>query len=80
MREISIKDKVFQEDEAYPLWLIIKRIEEIDDAISISFIMAKSHKDALIEAKKTPPEGEIAYISSLWNLLERLEFMVEKDG
>lgn len=80
MREIKVRDKVFTEDESYPLWLVMKRIPEMDDAISITFIMATSHREAVKEAENTPPDGEIAYVSSLWNMFERLDFMVNKDG
>jgi len=77
LRTITIKDKTFSEDESFPLWLVIKRIPEMDDAISITFVMALSHKEALKEANETKPEGDIVYISSLWNMFERLDFMVE---
>jgi len=80
MREIVIKDKRYIEDEAYPLYLVMKTIPEMDDAISITFIMSPSHKDALNKANEILPKGEVAYIASLWSLLERLEFMVSNDG
>lgn len=79
LRTITIKDKTFTEDESFPLWLVMKRIPQMDDAISITFIMAPSHKDAMAKAKETEPEGDIAYITSIWNLFERLEFMVDQE-
>lgn len=80
MRQIKIQDKEFKEDEAYPLWLIIKRIPTMDDAIAITFIMANNHKEAVKKAEEISPDGEVAYVSSLWNMFERLEFMVDTNG
>ena len=48
LRTITIQDKTFSEDESVPLWLVITIM---DDAISIMFIMAESHKLALAKAK-----------------------------
>ena len=79
LRTITIKDKKFTEDEGYPLWLVMKRIPEMDDAISVIFVMAGSHKEAVRKAEETWPKGEIMYVTSMWNLFERLEFMCERE-
>lgn len=70
---------MFIEDEGYPLWLVMKRIPEMDDAISVVFVMAGSHKEAMKSAGETEPEGVIVYVTSMWNMFERFAFMVEPD-
>jgi len=75
MRDIEIKGHKYSEDESYPMWQVIKRIENMNDAISITLVMAKTHEEAMKISNETEPLGEVIYITSIFNLFQRLEFL-----
>lgn len=78
MRKIIIPNGItFEENQNYPLWLILKEIPSTSRGLlSVMFINAMTHKQAIEKAEKMGEQGEIFYVSSMWNLFERLEDMI----
>jgi len=78
MRKIIIPNGItFEENQNFPLWLILKELPSTSEIlISVMFINATTHAQAIEKAKTMGAEGEIFYVSSMWNLFERLEDMI----
>lgn len=81
MRKIVIPNGVsYEENQNYPLWIVLKEIPSSKESLlSVLFIFAQTHKEAIEQAEKMGQEGEIFYINSMWNMFERLEDMVENE-
>lgn len=81
MRKIIIPNGItYEENQNFPLWLAIKEIPSTTQGlISVLLINAMTHKEAVQKAEEIGLQGEIFYISSIWNLFERLEDMIENE-